>query len=126
MGVRDVDDNAPQQSLGGVTGAGFMPGQSGNPGGQPKWVKHARDAMRGELFGLAQRHLRWVLSGVEPTDANEAERGMYKGVTVEDRTTAAKLVCEYSLPRPKQAVGLKHSVDEGQALSFIVDLKAGA
>lgn len=37
--MADVDNNVsatPQKMLGGITGKGFMPGQSGNPGGRPK------------------------------------------------------------------------------------------
>lgn len=110
---------------GGVTGKGFQPGQSGNPsGGVPKWVKQARDAMRDGLYGLAARHLTWVLSGREPEDATDVERGLYMGVTLEDRTAAAKLVVEYTLPKPKTQVGLKHSGPDGQPLSISIDIGA--
>jgi hypothetical protein len=39
-----VENNREQQpkKLGGCTGKGFMPGQSGNPGGRPKEVGHVR------------------------------------------------------------------------------------
>ena len=41
-----VADNAPQRKLGGVTGKGFRPGQSGNPTGLPKGVAEVRAAAR--------------------------------------------------------------------------------
>ena len=31
-----VENNTETTKLGGITGKGFMPGQSGNPGGRPK------------------------------------------------------------------------------------------
>jgi hypothetical protein len=31
-----VENNGEQRTLGGITGRGFMPGQSGNPGGRPR------------------------------------------------------------------------------------------
>jgi hypothetical protein len=42
--VSDVENNAePTKMLGGITGKGFMPGQSGNPSGRPK-KKHLTEA----------------------------------------------------------------------------------
>lgn len=38
-----------QRKLGGVTGKGFMPGQSGNPKGRPKKPKNILEAMDDEL-----------------------------------------------------------------------------
>lgn len=80
--------------------------------------------MRGELYALAQRHLRRVLSGQRPADSTKEEDDMYSGVTIEDRTTAAKLVVEYTLPKPKQQVGMKHSAPGGQPLAINIDLGA--
>ena len=76
--------------------------------------------MRGGLYGLAARHLTWVLSGREPEDATDAEKSIYAGVTIEDRTTAAKLVVEYTLPKPKTQVGLKH---EGKGDTVVVEVR---
>lgn len=44
--MSDVADNAPQRRLGGVTGKGFRPGQSGNPSGGPKGIGDVRAAAR--------------------------------------------------------------------------------
>ena len=76
--------------------------------------------MRGELYALAQRHLRRVLSGQRPPDSTKDEDDMYSGVTIEDRTTAAKLVVEYTLPKPKQAMAHKVSGPAGEAISVQV------
>ena len=35
----------PKSNLGGITGKGFMPGQSGNPGGRPKGSKSLRNLL---------------------------------------------------------------------------------
>lgn len=109
---------------GGITGKGFRPGQSGNPeGGTPRWVSAARKELRGGLFALARRHLEWVLSGVPPHDAREAESAMYEGATLEDRNAAARLVMEYTIPKPKAQVGVKHAGEAGQPLSIVVNLE---
>jgi hypothetical protein len=108
---------------GGITGKGFKPGQTGNPNGQPKWVSEARNELRGGLWGLARRHLEWVLSGQPPRDAKQSELAMYEGATLEDRNAATRLVMEYSIPKPKAQVGLKHSGEGGQPLSISINLE---
>jgi len=98
-------------------------GPSPNPGGQPAWVKRARDAMRDELYPAAQAHLLRVLTGRRPRDARLEDDAMYATVTVEDRTLAARLVMEYSIPKPKAQVGLKH---EGKGDMVVVEVKTYA
>src|SRR4029453_4496628 len=34
--IQTESDSIAEEKLGGITGKGFMPGQSGNPGGRPK------------------------------------------------------------------------------------------
>lgn len=106
---------------GGVTGKGFRKGQSGNSEGVPGWVSRARAAMRDELYPLAERHLRRVLSGRRPADSTPEEDAMYAKVTQRDRSEAARLVYEYSIPKPKAQVGLKH---EGKGDTVVVEVKA--
>lgn len=82
----------------------ILPGKGSlNPGGQPKWVKEFRDAMRDRCAPLAERHLFRVLGGEEP---GQAEDPVYAGLTADDRTKAAKVVLELVLPKPKQSVRL--------------------
>lgn len=83
-------------------------------------MKRARDAMRDELYPAAQAHLMRVLTGRKPYDARPEDDDMYEGVTIEDRTTAAKLVLEYALPKPKTQVGLKH---EGKGDTVVVEVR---
>jgi hypothetical protein len=79
----------------------WMPGQSPNPGGMPKWVKAFRDAMRERCAPLAERHLFRVLGGVEP---GQAEDPVYASITADDRTKAAKVVLDLVLPKPQSRV----------------------
>jgi hypothetical protein len=81
----------------------LLPGSGSlNPGGQPKWVKAFRDAMRDRCAPLAEKHLFRVLGGVEPGQA--VDDPVYSGLTADDRTKAAKVVLELVLPKPKQSV----------------------
>jgi hypothetical protein len=114
-----VESNDTEQ-LGGVTGKGFMPGQSGNPGGLPAWVRRAREAMRDELYPVAQAHLLRVLTGRKPHNARPEDDDMYEGVTIEDRNIAARLVMEYSIPKPKAQVSLRH---DGKGDPVVVEIR---
>lgn len=76
--------------------------------------------MRDELYPAAQAHLLRVLTGKKPPDARPEDDDMYESVTVEDRTTAAKLVYEYSIPKPKAQVGLKH---EGKGDPVVIEVR---
>jgi hypothetical protein len=82
----------------------WLPGQSPNPGGMPKWVKTFRDAMRDRCAPLAERHLYRVLGGQEA--GRDDSDPVYQGLTADDRTKAAKVVLELVLPKPKQSVRL--------------------
>lgn len=48
---KGVHRNGPERKPGGITGKGFMPGQSGNPGGMPKEKREFLAALRGEDSG---------------------------------------------------------------------------
>lgn len=73
-------------------GKPFRPGQSGNPDGQPKWLKGVRESLK-SLTPLARKTLREVM-----------KTGQDK-----DRVAAAKTVLEYTVPKPKQT----HRVESG-------------
>lgn len=67
-------------------GRPFKKGQSGNPGGGPKWLKGVRESLKG-LTPLARKTLREVMKGSEKDG---------------DRVAAARVVLEYTVPKPKQ------------------------
>ena len=90
MSEESVQDNAAESSgteteTGGASGRGFTKGKSGNPGGQPQWVKKVRDSLRA-LTPLAKKTLRDVMQNGED----------------KARVAAAKTVLEYTVPKPKQ------------------------
>lgn len=70
----------------------FAKGVSGNPQGQPQWVREFRDAFGKRCAPLAEQVLHDVLSGAEP-DAK-----------VSDKVSAADTVLKYVLPKPTQQV----------------------
>jgi len=43
--MTDEVQEQPRSNLGGITGKGFMPGQSGNPGGRPRGSKSLRNLL---------------------------------------------------------------------------------
>jgi hypothetical protein len=50
-----VQNSVKTTKIGGVTGAGFVPGQSGNPGGKPKGIaRTVREVCGGSPLRLAQ------------------------------------------------------------------------
>ena len=70
----------------------FAKGSSGNPQGQPQWVREFRDAFAQRCAPLAEQVLHDVLSGAEPA------------AKVSDKVHAADTVLKYVLPKPKQEV----------------------
>jgi len=59
--VQNNENSTPEKKLGGVTGKGFMPGQSGNPGGRPKrpWLTEATEEMLAEKLEDPKERKRW-------------------------------------------------------------------
>jgi hypothetical protein len=87
-----VENNAEttEKQLGGVTGKGWMPGQSGNPGGRPK--KRLIDEC--------------LIEQLEAMDSEQASR-VAKAIllkAVEGDTKAAQLVAERTQGKPSQKV----------------------
>lgn len=82
--MTDAQDSAPER-----IGRPFPKGKSGNPGGQPKWVKRVKKAL-GQHAERAAEVLRQVMDHGEPAD----------------QVRAAKVVLEYTMPKPTEKVQL--------------------
>ena len=97
-----------KQRAGGVTGKGFLPGKSGNPGGRPKGV----DALRAELekrYGGANSKLLDKLELLR-VSANPK-------VSLE----ATKLILAYWIGLPSQSIEIGQNPDsEPIAITFRV------
>lgn len=88
---------------------------SGNPGGQPKWVREAQAAMQARAWGMAARMLERVLSmDTLPRDADEPT---LPEVTVDHLLKAIDITAKYTLPKPTQ----KHEVTgaDGRPLAAV-------
>lgn len=70
----------------------FGPGNAANPGGQPKWLKQVRESLKA-LTPLAAERLKGIILDGEDKDS----------------VAAAKVVLEYTVPKPKQT----HKVEGG-------------
>lgn len=70
----------------------FKKGQSGNPGGQPKWLKEVRAALKDCVQEGAGRLLEIIRTGED-----------------KDAIAAVKVAAEYVLQKPKQT----HKVEGG-------------
>ena len=69
--MSNAENNHETTRPGGITGNGFKPGQSGNPGGRPKGLaKTVRDACGGSPLRLAQV----LLEIAEDPKANNRDR----------------------------------------------------
>ena len=95
----DDQNNAP--ATGGVTGKGFMPGQSGNPGGRPK--------------GLARRIREQTQDGAEIVDFMLA---MFRdpAASARDRREAAEWLTDHGFGKATQSLEL--TGDGGGPLVF--------
>ncbi len=108
----------PKSKIGGVTGKGFMPGTSGNPGGRSKGLESlSRAATKdGKLlitFWMA------VLLGDTKTlkDQFNFSNGQF-GVSLDDRIIASKLLAERGWGKPVQPIGVD---EDSSALRIIVE-----
>ena len=102
----DADKSAqePAQGRSAERGRPFPRGTSGNPGGQPKWLRKLRkDLAAGSpdaaklLLGLIRGDIRNVVR-TEDGDLIEVDPHM------KDRLKAAELWFAYMVPKPKQEV----------------------
>jgi hypothetical protein len=59
--LKTTGGSAPAKQIGGVTGRGFLPGQSGNPGGRPRSERKLLERMFGEAGETLYRELETLL-----------------------------------------------------------------
>jgi hypothetical protein len=118
MGCVSIVENRSGTTLGGVTGRGFLPGQSGNPGGRPK--------------GLAKRVRELVGTDGEAIVAFMAEVMNDETARNADRIEAAKWLGDRGFGRAVQALDIdvnrhdsidltKFSLEDLKALIAIVE-----
>lgn len=108
-----MSDDSAQDSEAQAPGKPFKKGQSGNPGGQPAWVKKVRDSLK-KCSPLAVRTLKDVM-----------RNGPDK-----ERVRAAAEVLKYVVPAPKQRVKVERdgkdplaSLSPEELVAFIVGKK---
>ena len=94
-----------KSNLGGITGKGFMPGQSGNPGGRPKGpsLKHAVERRLGEI---APAKVSAALGLPETTTWCDVLAETTVRAAVGDEAQARRLVWEYMEGAPLQSIDM--------------------
>ena len=113
----DVENNGKQRQLGGRSGKGFLPGQSGNPGGRPKDIGGVQDLAR-QHTALAIETLVQIMQHGDRDAARVAaaqallDRGWGKAVqSIETAdVTPLRIILDYAdvptaLPATKEDVG---------------------
>lgn len=102
MSVGDNGGTTPPKKLGGVTGKGFKPGQSGNPAGGPKKPAELTVRCQGMTAAVLDRLAEIIKSGED-----------------RDAIPAGKLILSYGWGNPSQPV----TGEDGGPLMFAnVDL----
>ena len=88
-----VENHPPSTRAGGITGHGFVAGQSGNPGGRPKGLARRVRELVGDDGQLVAGYLVAVV-------INDAER-------TRDRLEAARLLADRGWGKPTQTVDVE-------------------
>lgn len=99
--------SAPEQRKK-APGKPWKKGQSGNPGGQPKWVKGVRDLLQ-EAAPEAADYLRKVIQGVPFLMTVDGE-AIEVPAEHQHRVAAARTVLEYTMPKPTAKVDVQANV----------------
>lgn len=87
-----VQNNARTTRPGGVTGAGFLPGESGNPGGRPKGLSRRLRELVGEDGEVIAKYMVSVMTDEKARTA--------------DRLEAAKWLADRAFGRSVQTMDL--------------------
>lgn len=101
-----AESNGPERRVaegvsGGASGRGFLPGQSGNPGGRPKALREVMELARAKTEAAVE-----ALAGIMSDEAAPAAA----------RVSAATALLDRGWGRPVQ--GLHHSGAEGGTLTL--------
>lgn len=112
-----VENNEKATRLGGITGKGFMPGQSGNPGGRPKDTM--KQYLRQKFSDLTpEQKEAWLISN---NVSGEFQLRMGEGNPTEDKNITIKVPTPI-LGGSSQAITAEASVLlEGAATSNVLD-----
>lgn len=102
-GVQAVDGNEAERKLGGITGKGFMPGQSGNPGGMPKEKREFLESLRTE-------------------DSAEVYAAMMDLVRLRNPQAVIR-AWEYIVGKPKEHIEVTSTIVHAQLIVAITRLK---
>lgn len=105
-------------------GRRFVKGKSGNPGGQPLWVKAIRDSLEGVATGGAEL-LRKVVDG-EKLRLSKAGQTVEVTPELHNRLKAIELAFAYTLPKPTTKIEVETLVRVSLATeldAFFEDLK---
>jgi hypothetical protein len=101
------DQPARPYRLGGVSGKGFMPGQSGNPAGRPKGIRQRRTIAHSRYVKLSmlatiERLMAMIAAKLE---ANEPTEDLHRMLIRANRTLAAMPVTRRKQKTPAKPAG---------------------
>lgn len=102
MAEGENNAQATEKMVGGVTGKGFKPGQSGNPKGRPPLAKDFKQRCRDFMQAEGWRTLQELAQ--DPKSAH--------------RFRALELIANYGYGKPTQLIG----ADDENPLKIVVDL----
>lgn len=128
------ESNAETTTLGGATGKGFMPGQSGNPKGRPRGLARKVRELAGDNDGeTIARFWLAAMSGQLPNpeydQQNPSKAPQFLVVDVKDRITASKLLSERGWGKPPMFAPIEDddpldfAEREAEALAASVDAR---
>lgn len=112
-----VENN--DKTPGGVTGKGFGKGKSGNPGGRPKGIAHAREYLEANTAGgeeLIDFHLKLMRGQLRLTMFDSEGEELTRVPDFKDMQHSADWLADRLWGKSVQAV--EHTGADGEALSI--------